>query len=105
MQYGNQAGANDCAYWTGYHWPDGGYDTEHTPIGYNSHSHFMWHNWGSGYSDFEVEVERQDNGDGFANKGREDAEILFSGGDYWALVTPSDGTASYWLPVYYDTLH
>ena len=50
----------------------------------------MWHNWGSGYDDFEIEVVRENNGDGFVNGSEEDATITFTGGDVWALVEPSD---------------
>ena len=91
VSWNSQVGTNNCLYWTGYHWPDEGYDTEHTDVGYNSYSHFMWHNWGSDYDDFEIEVERLANRSGFASGGPEDVTITSSGGDYWALVRPSYG--------------
>lgn len=98
--YNNQVGANDCLYWTGDHVGQGR-TTRHEPVGYNSYSDpgFVWHNWGSGYDDFEIEVERLDNGDGFTGGGSEDATITFSGGDYWALVEPSDGEKPSWSPL------
>ena len=107
VHFDYQPGANDCCYWDGdiYSIPD---DAEwdggraHTPIGINSFRWFNWHNWGSGYDDFEVEVERHDNGDGFTNGNVEDAVVTFTGGDYEATVTPSDGTASYTVPVFYN---
>lgn len=93
--------------------------TAHTEIGYNSYSYFEWHNWGSGYDEFEIKVVRENSGDGFVKGDEEDATITFTGGEYWALVEPSDGvlpdgyplpgapgsdsSGSYWVPVYYDT--
>ena len=98
--YDNQIGANDCAYWTGDH-VGIGYGTEHTPIGYNSYSRpgFVWHNWDSGYDEFEIKVVRLDNGDGFTGGGEENAVITFTGGEYWALVEPSDGEVPDWAPL------
>ena len=126
--YDNQIGANDCCYWTGNHLAGGGYSagwgTVHRDPGYNDYADpgFQWSNWGSGYDDFEIEVVRESNGTGFARSGEEDATITFTGGDYWALVEPSDGErpsghplpgsppvdsgmadGAYYVPVYYDT--
>ena len=102
VEWENQVGGNDCVYWTGDHLPGGVY-RKHTQIGINSTKWFRWHNLGSGYDDFVIDVVRESNRDGFTTGGEEDAEILFSGGDYRALVTPSDGTASYTVPVTYNT--
>lgn len=98
--YDNQIGANDCCYWTGNHIGHG-HRTWHTDVGYNSYSRpgFVWYNWGSGYDDFEIEVERLDNGDGFTGGGSEDATITFTGGDDWALVEPSDDEVPSWAPL------
>ena len=100
----NQVDGNDCVYWTGDH-IGYGQRTWHTNPGINSYSRpgFRWHNEGSGSDDFVIDVVRESNRDGFTTRGEEDAEILFSGGDYRALVTPSDGTASYTVPVTYNT--
>ena len=106
IEWRNQIGANDCAYWTGWHYdgPLGFYwGTEHTFVGDNDYPDFMWFNQGSGYDDFKARVERLPNSrSGFATRGREDVTITFTGGDYEATVTPSDGTASYTVPVYYN---
>lgn len=64
-----------------------------------SNEWFQWHNWGSGYDDFEFEVVRLDNGDGFTGGGEEDAVITFTGGDYWALVELADGAVPDWAPL------
>ena len=63
-------------------------EPKHTRIGYNSYDNpgFSRSNRGRLYYDwFEVEVERHDNGDGFAVGGSEDATITFFGGEDWAL--------------------
>lgn len=47
-------------------------------------------NWGVGYDEYEVTVDHLSNGGSFAT-GNEDVVITFTGGDIYALVTPSDG--------------
>ena len=105
VSFDYQVGGNDCVYWTGNHHAfllqSAGWRTEHTEIGINTYGTpgFEWFNWGSGYDDYEVEVVRESNGDGFTNRGSEDATITFSGGDDWALVEPSDDEVLDWSPL------
>ncbi len=70
------------------------------------------------YTEYEIEVDRQSNGDGLAT-GNESTTISFFPGDQWALVEPSDGvipsdhplpgapssphSGAYWVPVNYNT--
>ena len=86
----------------GYHWPSSWYGTKHEPIGINDYVAFMWFNQGLGYDEFEIEVVRESTQSGFTNQGEESAMITFTGGDYEATMTLSDGTASYRVPVYYN---
>ena len=69
------------------------------PIGINSFKWFKWHNWGSGYDDFEVEVVWESNSGGFTNSGEEDATITFSGEDDRALAELSEGAVPDWGPL------
>ena len=61
--------------------------TYHTPIGINSYNGYT-DTTGAGYNEYEVTVDHLPNGGSFAT-GNEDVVITFTGGDIYALVTPS----------------
>ena len=90
-----------------------GYGTEHTPVGINTYDNpgLEWHNQGLGCDEFEVEVVRVSNDDGFVNAGEEEATITFTGGDLWALAESSGGVVLDWallavsLPVFDSTTY